>query len=160
MQCSDLEVAHPQSGSLSTFLVKLEFENVGFWGEGKPSAQRKTSWSKRENQWQTHPTYVVDAGIWTWATLVGGECSHHCIILPPFQSTIIKHLQEHLQTNWFALKCAHCNNDISDKQACAAGPRNLILVIKVCEAVLISLFWAATDSMNYQKCVLISFHLD
>ena len=30
MQCSDLEVAHPQSGSLSTFLVKLEFENVGF----------------------------------------------------------------------------------------------------------------------------------
>ena len=95
-----------------------------------------------------------------WATLVGGECSHHCITLPPFQSTIIKHLQEHLQTNWFALKCAHCNNDISDKQACAAGPRNLILVIKVCEAVLISLFWVATDSMNYQKCVLISFHLD
>ena len=32
----DLEVAHPQSGSLSTwFLVELEFGNVGFWGEGK-----------------------------------------------------------------------------------------------------------------------------
>ena len=33
---NDLEVAHPQSGSSSTwFLVELVFGNVGFWGEGK-----------------------------------------------------------------------------------------------------------------------------
>ena len=33
---NDLEVAHPQSGSSSTwFLVESEFGNVGFWGEGK-----------------------------------------------------------------------------------------------------------------------------
>ena len=33
---NDLQVAHPQSGSSSTwFLVELEFGNVGFWGEGK-----------------------------------------------------------------------------------------------------------------------------
>ena len=33
---NDLEVAHPQSGSSSTwFLGELEFGNVGFWGEGK-----------------------------------------------------------------------------------------------------------------------------
>ena len=33
---NDLEVAHPQSGSSSTwFLVELEFGNDGFWGEGK-----------------------------------------------------------------------------------------------------------------------------
>ena len=33
---NDLEVAHPQSGSSSTwFLVELQFGNVGFWGEGK-----------------------------------------------------------------------------------------------------------------------------
>ena len=33
---NDLEVAHPQSDSSSTwFLVELEFENAGFWGEGK-----------------------------------------------------------------------------------------------------------------------------
>ena len=33
---NDLQVAHPHSGSSSTwFLVELEFENVGFWGEGK-----------------------------------------------------------------------------------------------------------------------------
>ena len=32
----DFEVAHPQSGSSSTwFLVKLEFGNGGFGGEGK-----------------------------------------------------------------------------------------------------------------------------
>ena len=32
----DFEVAHPQSGSSSTwFLVELEFGNVGFRGEGK-----------------------------------------------------------------------------------------------------------------------------
>ena len=31
-----MQVAHPHSGSSSTwFLVKLEFGNVGFWGEGK-----------------------------------------------------------------------------------------------------------------------------
>ena len=33
---NDLEVVHPLSGSSSTwFLVELEFENVGFWGEEK-----------------------------------------------------------------------------------------------------------------------------
>ena len=31
-----------------------------------------------ENEQQTQPTYDVDAGICTRATLVGGECSHHC----------------------------------------------------------------------------------
>ena len=48
-----MEVAHPQSDSSSTwFLVKLEFENVGFWGEGKtgvPGYQEKNlSEQKRE----------------------------------------------------------------------------------------------------------------
>ena len=33
---NDLEVAHPQSGSSSTwFLIELEFGNIGFWSEGK-----------------------------------------------------------------------------------------------------------------------------
>ena len=60
----DLKVAHPQSGSSSTrFLIKLEFGNVGFWGEGKTGVPG-------ENQQQTQPTFGVDAGIWTQATLV------------------------------------------------------------------------------------------
>ena len=37
----------------------------------------KNGRSKGENQNQTQPTYGFDAGIWTQATLVGGECSHH-----------------------------------------------------------------------------------
>ena len=48
-------------------------------GENR-STQRKTSRSKGKNQQQTQPTCDVDAGIWTRATLVGGECSHHCAI--------------------------------------------------------------------------------
>ena len=69
----DLKVAHPQSGSSSTrFLIKLEFGNVGFWGEGKSGVPgEKTSRSKGENQQQTQPTFGVDARIWTQATLVG-----------------------------------------------------------------------------------------
>ena len=59
-------------------LEMLAFEE----GENQ-STRRKTSRSKGENQQQTQPTYGVDAGIWTRATLVGGECSHHCATLAP-----------------------------------------------------------------------------
>ena len=48
-----------------------------FEGREKPEYPEKTSRSKGENQQQTQPTYGVDAGIWTGATLVGGERSHH-----------------------------------------------------------------------------------
>ena len=57
---------------------------IGIWkcwflsrGENQ-STRRKTSWSKEENQQQTQPTYGIDARFQTQATLVGGECSHHC----------------------------------------------------------------------------------
>ena len=78
-----------------TLQIELEFGNVGFfhlqsqgkapWGRGcwllrrgeKRSTRRKTSRSKGENQQQTQPTYGVDAGSETRATLVGGERSHH-----------------------------------------------------------------------------------
>ena len=36
----------------------------------------KTSLNRLENQ-QTQPTYDAESGNRTWATLVGGECSHH-----------------------------------------------------------------------------------
>ena len=43
-----------------------------FEERGKPEyPEKKTSWSKGENQQQTQPTFGVDAGIWTQATLVG-----------------------------------------------------------------------------------------
>ena len=36
-----------------------------------------------ENQQQTQPTYDAETGNRTRATLVGGECSHHCAIPAP-----------------------------------------------------------------------------
>ena len=36
--------------------------------------------SKDENQQQTQLAYDVESGNRTWATFVGGECSHHCAI--------------------------------------------------------------------------------
>ena len=45
-------------------------------GENR-STQEKTSRSRVENQ-QTQPTYGVESGNRSWATLVEGECSHHC----------------------------------------------------------------------------------
>ena len=45
---------------------------------GKPEyLEKKNSWSRVENQ-QTHPTYDTEPGNRTRATLVEGECSHHC----------------------------------------------------------------------------------
>ena len=51
-----------------------------FEERGNRSTRRKTSWSKGENQQQSQTTYGGDAGIWTRATLVAGECCHHCAI--------------------------------------------------------------------------------
>ena len=46
---SDLEVAHLQNGSSSTqFLTKLEFGNVGFYGEGKTGVPGEKPLGARE----------------------------------------------------------------------------------------------------------------
>ena len=65
---------------------------IGIWtcwflrrGENR-STRRKTSRGKGENQQQTQATYGVDAGIWTRATSVGGERSHHLATLAPLAS--------------------------------------------------------------------------
>ena len=43
-----------------------------FEERGKPEyPEKKTSWSKGENQQETQPTYGVKARIWTLASLVG-----------------------------------------------------------------------------------------
>ena len=70
-------------------------DRIGIWkwlflrrGENR-STQRKTSWSKDKNRQQTQPTYDAETGNRTWATLVGGECSHHCAI-PALQKLKIR----------------------------------------------------------------------
>ena len=64
------------------FLVESEFGNVGFWGEGKTGVPGEKPLRVRERTKlkQTQPTYGMDTGIWTRATLVGGRSSHHCAI--------------------------------------------------------------------------------
>ena len=47
---------------------------------GKPEYPEKNPRSKDENQQQTQPTYDTGTGNRTRATLVDGECSHHCAI--------------------------------------------------------------------------------
>ena len=78
---NDLKVAYPQSGTSSPdSWSNWNLEMLVFEERGKAEYPEKTFRSKGENQQQTQPTYGVDARISTWATLEGGECSHHCVI--------------------------------------------------------------------------------
>ena len=66
------------------FQIELEFRRVDFFVEGgKPENLEKNPWKKDENQQQTQPTYDAGSRNQTRATLVGGECSHHCTIPAP-----------------------------------------------------------------------------
>ena len=66
------------------FQIEKEFVIVGFWGEEKMEVPgEKSSRSKGENQQQTQPTYGVDAGIWTRATLMGASTYITGPLLPP-----------------------------------------------------------------------------
>ena len=69
--------------SMNTLQIELEFENVGFCGEGKPEYLEKTSRSKAENQQQAQPKYDPESGKRTQVTLMVGEWSHRRTILAP-----------------------------------------------------------------------------
>ena len=92
-------------------------DRIGIWkfwflrrGENR-STRRKTSRGKGENQQQTQPTYGVDAGIWTRATLVGGECSHHCAIFAP-QKTLHKNtITLHFYFLEHTICITHCSQE-------------------------------------------------
>ena len=74
-----------------TLQFELEFGNVGFFKRGENKNTRgKTSRSKDENQQQTQPTYDAESGNRTRATLVGGECSHHCAIPALLQKGLLR----------------------------------------------------------------------
>ena len=64
--------------------IELEFGKCWFLRRGENrSTRRKSSRSREENQQQTQPTYDAETGNRTRATLVGGECSHHCATPAP-----------------------------------------------------------------------------
>ena len=60
--------------TINTTSQMLVFEE-----RGNRSTRRKPLGARVENQ-QTQPTYDAESRNRTWATLVGGECSHHCTI--------------------------------------------------------------------------------
>ena len=62
-------------------------EMLVFVEGGKPENPEKNPRSKNENQQQTQPTYDTGTGNQTQATLVEGECSHHCAIPAPSLGT-------------------------------------------------------------------------
>ena len=64
------------------FRIELELEVLVFEERGENRCtRRKKSQSRDEiNQQQTQPTYDAESENRTLATLVGGECSHHCAI--------------------------------------------------------------------------------
>ena len=103
-------------------------DRIGIWkcwgffrrGENR-STQRKTSWSKDENQQQTQPTYDAESGNRTRrATLVGGECSHHCTIpAPHFLRNLVSDSSSKSQRTIKRtyLKCWLCLEKPTDKKS-------------------------------------------
>ena len=71
------------------FQIELKFSNVDvFVEEGKRRIAAKNPLSRDENQQQTPPTYGVNSGIQTRATLMGGKRSHHCTIPASPKNTV------------------------------------------------------------------------
>ena len=71
----------PQSGSSSTISrLNKNLEGLIFVDGGKLEIPEKNPRSKDKNQQQTQSTCDARSGNQTQATLVGGECSHHCTI--------------------------------------------------------------------------------
>ena len=56
-------------------------EVLVFTERGNPEYMEKNPSGQRREKQQTQPTYGLDAGIQTGASLVGGECCHHCATL-------------------------------------------------------------------------------
>ena len=88
------------------FQIKLEFGVLVFVEWGKPENPEKNTRNKDENQQQTQPRYQ------TRATLVGGEHSHHCVILPPQYHTVLifYNWPYHYQAMWICTGCQRTEN--------------------------------------------------
>ena len=75
--------SEPVTHVLNTGLqIELEFGMLVFAEGGKPEDPKKNP-RKDENQHQTQPKFSARSGNRTWATVVGGERSHHCAIPAP-----------------------------------------------------------------------------
>jgi len=64
-------------------LIEIKFGNVGFCGERKAGEPGEKPSEQGREPTTNVPTYDTGTGNRTRATLVGGECSHHCAIPAP-----------------------------------------------------------------------------
>ena len=69
----------PQGGSSSPLIPAgiLKFKTLVLQRKGKQTTQRKNPWSEDKNQKPTQPTLDTRSWNQAWATVMGGDCSHH-----------------------------------------------------------------------------------
>ena len=95
-----MEVAHPQSGSLSTWiLVELEFGNSGFWGEGEtgvPGEKPLGAKERTNNKLNPHMASMLEFE--PRPHMVGGDGSHHFTI-PCF--FILLYMYKYMKYYWY-----------------------------------------------------------
>ena len=63
--------------------LNWNLEVLVFMKGEKPDSLEENFSKQRKNQQQTQTTYGINTRIQTQATLVGGKCSHRCVILVP-----------------------------------------------------------------------------
>lgn len=82
------------------FQVKLDLEMLAFEEGGKTGVPGgKNPRSKDENKQQTQPTHDAESINQTQATLLGGECCHHCAIsatAPPQRDCFLGVVRRHV----------------------------------------------------------------
>ena len=71
--CKAEELVGSCTNQIKSKLINTYQIILGFEERGKPGYLDK---NLSDNQ-QTQPTYDIGSGNRTWATLVGGKCSHH-----------------------------------------------------------------------------------
>ena len=100
-----MEVAHPQSGSLSTWiLVELEFGNSGFWGEGETGVPgEKPLGAKERTNNKLNPNM---ASMWEFEPRphIGGRrplspLYHPLLLLPCF--FILLYMYKYMKYYWY-----------------------------------------------------------
>ena len=133
-------------------------EMLVFVEGGKPEYPEKNPRSRDENQQQTQPTYDAETGNRTRATLVGGECSHHCAIPAPNYLSVLalfyscffcRKLFRHFlpvcavsfccsffsypaASSFFPCSCTHVNSCCLPRRRSFGSSRNLSSPVKDC----------------------------
>ena len=107
-------------------LIEFEFGSVGLLlREENRRNPKKNPRSKDENQKQTQPTYDAGLGNRTRATLVGGDCSHHCAT-PAHQCVVfLKHMVCVLFNTSEVSEWVSVQRSVAEKKTCDGFSRSI-----------------------------------